>query len=98
IRFLNVRRLPIDGREHDLTMKLLQAATRMKKFVAQPFQECRMRRLPAIETEIVRRLAESRTEMIMPQPIDNRSSGEGIVRRRKPFRQCFTTRRFRTVG
>ena len=72
---------------HDQLVQRLERLTAIAELGGQPVEQFRMRRQPAHAPEIIRRLDQTSTEVILPDSIDGRTPGQRIVASRQPLRE-----------
>ena len=90
--------LPPGGRGQDAPLQVLQAPTVLDQVAGQPIQQLRMRRLGAVLAEIVGRVDQPHSELMLPHAIDNHPGGQRVVRSGDPVCQSETPVPLRGVG
>ncbi len=91
-------RLAVDRAHHDQLVELLEGAAAIAELHRQPVEQLRMRGQRAHVTEIVGRVDDSGSEVIMPDAIDDGSPGEHVVRVGDPAREIGAPLAFGTLS
>ena len=93
-----LRSLTIRGTGDDQTMQILERLTILQEVARQPVEQFRMAGLLAHAAEVVRRIHNRATEVILPDSIHDRTPGQRMIVLSDPLCQRRAASRFGMIG